>query len=93
MLHEYKAARRAIKLKRNDSKGRCWRALLKDVVNDVWGRPYKIVTKKLRRLFSRAPSDQKEFRRIVTGLFPERDVIDFLEVEEVVDGSKFHLMS
>lgn len=67
---EYKSARRALKLEINKSKKREWDKLCEEVERDVWGKPYKIVTKRLGKAKAAVPAEMIE--NIVEHLFPRR---------------------
>ncbi|KAE9528675.1 hypothetical protein AGLY_012250 [Aphis glycines] len=45
----WKANRKQLALAIKDAKEKCWSDLIATVDNDPWGKPYKIVTKRLRR--------------------------------------------
>ncbi|XP_033362398.1 uncharacterized protein LOC117240485, partial [Bombus vosnesenskii] len=45
---EYREARRTLQREIKAAKSRCWTELIEEVESDPWGRPYKVVTKKLR---------------------------------------------
>ncbi|XP_033362390.1 uncharacterized protein LOC117240471 [Bombus vosnesenskii] len=45
---EYREARRTLQREIKTAKARCWTELIEEVESDPWGRPYKVVTKKLR---------------------------------------------
>ena len=45
---DYRETRRALQREIKLAKARCWDRLIESVDSDPWGRPYRIVTKKLR---------------------------------------------
>ena len=54
------------------SKGKSWLALCEEVDRDPWGRPYKIVMRKLMSHQNQlVPRDRKTVLRIVDTLFPK----------------------
>lgn len=44
----YKIAKRSLNRAIKDSKARCWEQLIKSVNDDPWGRPYRMIRKKLQ---------------------------------------------
>ncbi|XP_070529759.1 uncharacterized protein [Cardiocondyla obscurior] len=71
----YRDARRTLRLAIRQAKNAAWNELLTSVEEDPWGRPYKIVTGRLR---PRAPPiteslDPRKASQIVDHLFPPED--------------------
>ncbi|GBP83900.1 hypothetical protein EVAR_36548_1 [Eumeta japonica] len=48
-IFEYRAARRILNAAIRDSKQKCWNELIKEVKRDACGRPYKIITSRLKK--------------------------------------------
>lgn len=75
-LAVYKEARRKLKAAIRESKKSSWNKLCKEVETDVWGLPYKIVTKKL---VGRRPIPELtlpgRLEHIVNTLFPNEDTV------------------
>ena len=72
---EYRETRRALQREIKLAKARCWDRLIELVDSDPWGRPYRIVTKKLR---PSAPPltenmDPALLDNVIGTLFPRRD--------------------
>lgn len=71
----YRAAKLALRTGIAEAKKKAWQELLDTLERDPWGRPYQIVTNKLR---SRAPPltthmEPELLSTVVTELFPKRD--------------------
>lgn len=74
---QHKTARMTLKNAIRTAKGKAWEELVGDLNKDPWGRPYKIVLKKLR---GGAPPltetlDPCFMKRIVDALFPRGDIL------------------
>ena len=69
---EMQDARRKLKKKIRDSKRRCVKELLDEVELDPWGRPYKVVMKKIKGSYAPPPKCPELLHRIVTTLFPRQ---------------------
>lgn len=68
----YKEARRKLKTAIKRSKTECWKTLCKQVDDDPWGTPYKLVTKKLvRRKPIQGITLPGRLKNIVDALFPK----------------------
>ncbi|XP_046671179.1 uncharacterized protein LOC124361184 [Homalodisca vitripennis] len=71
---ELKESHRAARLKLTkaikSSKAHCWNELLEEVYCDPWGRPYKVVLKKVKIQPQSSPTCLDLLDRIVTNLFP-----------------------
>ncbi|EDW84682.2 uncharacterized protein Dwil_GK18979 [Drosophila willistoni] len=67
---EFEQKRRDLKLAIRRSKRRCFNDLLVEAENDVWGRPYKIVMKRLKTNQRTEPHSVDDMDRIVGELFP-----------------------
>lgn len=72
LREEYKGLRHQLGLLIQRSKRKCWRDLCEEVNQDTWGRPYKIVMKKIGRKGAQTPRDPEFLERIVTELFPKQ---------------------
>jgi len=53
LLENLKSRKKALRTEIAKSKERAWKELLETVENDVWGKPYKLVLRKLQRSFQR----------------------------------------
>jgi len=74
-LASLKDARTCLRRAIERSKARCWREMLDLVDSDPWGKPYKMV---LRRLAGPQPTlnmERESLVRIPDGLFPHRPVV------------------
>lgn len=72
----HKDARRNLVKEIKSSKRICWQELLEEVDNDPWGRPYKVVMKKLKNQAMPSPTCPKMLEKIVSVLFPQRPSFD-----------------
>lgn len=70
---EYREARKALKRCIREAKAKCWAELVKSVDDDPWGKPYKVVLKKLRGPPATATMEPRTIRNIAAVLFPEGD--------------------
>lgn len=70
---EYREARKALKHRIREAKAKCWAELVKSVDDDPWGKPYKVVLKKLRGPPATATMEPRTIRNIAAVLFPEGD--------------------
>ncbi|XP_046629480.1 uncharacterized protein LOC124309685 [Neodiprion virginianus] len=61
--------RRALRKLIRASKGRAWDDLIRTIDDDVWGKPYRIVTGKLRNA-NAGPSSMEEALEVCATLFP-----------------------
>ena len=68
----YKNAKRELTSAIKTSKRRCGEELCLEVEQDPWGRPYKIVTSKLKGERSQPPTCPVLLQNIVSTLFPEQ---------------------
>ena len=71
----YREIRRTLQREIKTAKARSWTELIESVESDPWGRPYRLVTKKLR---PRAPPltasmDPALIAKVIGTLFPRRD--------------------
>lgn len=75
LYEEYREARRALQREIKAAKARCWTELIEEVESDPWGRPYKVVTKKLRPSAPPLTSDMDPalLDRVIGTLFPPKD--------------------
>ncbi|CAH2013441.1 unnamed protein product [Acanthoscelides obtectus] len=102
---EYREARKLLRRLIETSKRNCWKRLLADVDNDVWGKGHQIVVKRLRLAsLDRIPFDKR--LEIIRTLFPPspslqvdsdsyRASIRFAmeELQEAATGLKDHKVS
>ncbi|XP_033363348.1 uncharacterized protein LOC117241589 [Bombus vosnesenskii] len=72
---EYREARRTLQRDIKTAKARCWTELIEEVESDPWGRPYKIVTEKLRPSAPPLTSDMDPalLDNVIGTLFPPED--------------------
>nr|XP_033188906.1 uncharacterized protein LOC117156201 [Bombus vancouverensis nearcticus] len=72
---EYREARRTLQREIKTAKSRCWTELIEEVESDPWGRPYKVVTKKLRPSAPPLTSDMDPtlLDNVIGTLFPPED--------------------
>lgn len=70
---EYREARKVLKHLIREAKAKCWDELVKCVDDDPWGKPYKVVLKKLRGPPATATMEPRTIRNIAAVLFPEGD--------------------
>lgn len=56
-----------------ESKAKCWADLVKTVDDDPWGKPYKVVMKKLRGPSATATMEPQAVRDIAAVLFSQGD--------------------
>lgn len=71
LRRDFADLRRQLKRAIKTSKRSCWRELCREVENDVWGRPYKVVMNKFPARTT-APSCPVAMREIVSTLFPQQ---------------------
>ena len=78
-LHgKYLDARKQFKYAIKMRKRQCWKELCEEINLDPWGRPYKIVMKRLKNP-NESPTDPVMLNKIVTVLFPQQtDVIPII---------------
>lgn len=69
----FKQARAKLTKAIKSSKRQCWAELVKEVDDDPWGRPYKVVMTKLKGQSRQQPTCPEQLERIVTTLFPAQD--------------------
>lgn len=73
-VKKYKEAKKCVRIAIIKSKADCWAELVRTVDKDPWGKPYKLVMRKLR---GPSPTNQMEvemIENVIHGLFPRRDV-------------------
>jgi len=70
---EYREARKVLKRCIREAKAKCWAELVRNVDDDPWGKPYKVVLKKLRGPPATATMEPRTIRNIAAVLFPEGD--------------------
>jgi len=68
----YKEARKALRIAITRSKAACWKQLISLVDEDVWGKPYKLVTRKLQGPPATSHMTTESVMRITGVLFPTR---------------------
>lgn len=66
----YKEARKGLKYAIAQSKTRCWNELLATIDSDPWGKPYKLVARKLQGPSPTSKMECESVRRITDVLFP-----------------------
>jgi len=83
-INAYKEARKGLKTAIAQSKKRCWNELLETIDRDPWGKPFKLVTRRLRSPPSTSKMERKSVLRITDVLFPLHTPITMqaLEVNE-----------
>jgi hypothetical protein len=71
----YREARRTLQRENKIAKARSWKELIEAVESDPWGRPYKVVTRKLRPAASpqTANMDPVLLANVIGTLFPRHD--------------------
>jgi len=69
----YREARKELKHRIREAKAKCWAELVKTVDDDPWGKPYKVVLKKLRGPPATATMEPQTVRDIAAVLFPQGD--------------------
>lgn len=69
---EMKDAKRSLKKTIRENKRRCLKELQNEVEQDPWGRPYKIVMKKIKGSYAPPPKCPELLNRVVTTLFPRQ---------------------
>ncbi len=94
----YREARRKLKVAIKTSKQNCWVSLCEQIENDPWGKPYKIVMKKLRKTTSVITKCPDTLLETVNVLFPRqtllpvdipnvREDIPPVNIEELIEAS------
>ncbi|CAI6362877.1 unnamed protein product [Macrosiphum euphorbiae] len=80
----YKEARKGLKIAIAQSKKNCWNELLETIDNDPWGKPYKLVARRLRGPPATSNMELESVRRITEALFPVHPpmTMQTLEVNE-----------
>jgi hypothetical protein len=71
----YREARRTLQREIKIAKARSWKELIEAVESDPWGRPYKVVTRKLRPAAAplTANMDPVLLAKVIRTLFPRQD--------------------
>ena len=67
-----RTARAVLKRLIRAAKGKCWDEMIQSVDVDPWGKPYKLVMKKLRGPSATSRMEPQLLREVVTSLFPDR---------------------
>lgn len=87
LLKEYKDAKNMLNTEITKSRNAEWRNVCEEVEQDIWGRGYKIVTKKYnRKHYSLGTEKQKQILDI---LFPKHETITWSNEEETEDMEEF----
>jgi len=73
ILNNLKLTKKALKTTIVKSKEQGWTELLRMVESDIWGKPYKLVMKKLQGPPVKLNMEPTTLKRIVLRLFPTRD--------------------
>lgn len=73
----YKEARLMLNKAIKESKRSLWTKMLEDIEGDPWGRPYKVVMKKLKNHRILSPTDPIVMKEIVTVLFPQQAKVEY----------------
>lgn len=86
---EYKSARKLLRRAIWDSKKAAWQELLDDLNRDPWGRPYRMVVKKLHTFAGSATEtlDSDELGALLDDLFPCGLNLDSESMDALVDVS------
>lgn len=80
----YKKAREELAIAIKIAKDKCWADLLATIDKDIWGRPYKIVTKRLRRRRPIAGIEEPvRLAGIVDALYPEHQAATYGDYETI----------
>ncbi|XP_066244836.1 uncharacterized protein [Euwallacea similis] len=85
---EYKDAKKNLTNEIRESKRKKWRQLCEDLENDVWGKAYQILTKRLG-LGRRQDPSEEETRKQVDKLFPRRPKIEWRKEKEEEEIRQF----
>lgn len=72
-IAQYKEAKKGLKVEILRSKSDCWSKLIRMVDDDPWGKPYKMIMRKLRGIPPAAQMETETIEKIINGLFPTRD--------------------
>jgi len=80
----YREARKDLKIAIAQSKKRCWKKLLETIDSDPWGKPYKLVDRRLRGPPATSNMERESVQRITDVLFPLHPPMTMraLEVDE-----------
>lgn len=78
LQERYKKARARLVRAIKASKKQCWKELLEEVESDPWGRPYKVVVKRLKGQTTPSPCCPVFLGKVVQALFPQRPSCQFL---------------
>lgn len=85
----YKEARKCLKIAIASSNKRCWKEILETIDVDPWGKPYKLVSRKLQGPSATANMDPKAVLRITDALFPSCPPADALILPVEVEFPPF----
>lgn len=72
LYEAYKSHRLELVTEIKASKDRCWKQICEELEQDIWGRAYQIVTKKMGRKKTELPPELR--KRIIDDLFPEHEI-------------------
>lgn len=72
LKESYKVARLKLVKAIKSSKAQCWQELVKEAEHDPWGRPYKVVMKRVKPQPLASPTCPVLLEKIVTNLFPRQ---------------------
>ena len=86
LQESYKAARLELVKSIKSSKANCWKELVGEVESDPWGRPYKVVMKRVKLQPLSSPTCPALLEKIVTNLFPQQPELQIgdLNTEEPI---------
>ena len=65
------------------SKAHCWDELVKEVEHDPWGRPYKVVMKRMKPQSLSSPTCPVLLEKIVTSLIPQQPDLQIGDLNSV----------
>lgn len=82
---EYRKSRKRVVKEIYRAKEEVWRELLREIDEDQWGRPYKIIMNRLRSMGLTETLDEKSLERLITKLFPRETEKNEEETTRVED--------
>ena len=65
------------------SKAHCWDELVEEIEQDPWGRPYKVVMKRMKPQSLSSPTCLVLLEKIVTSLFPQQPDLQIGDLNSV----------
>lgn len=89
----YKEARRKLNRAIQDSKGKCWKELIASVDKDPWGKPYKLVMRKLRGPSEASRMETSKLLEITRSLFPPLPTLAEQGVDEEQSNMQIPMFS